>query len=256
MYQVWLFIAVGATAVAASTDRTFPLLDDCSNTSDVVAKLSESDSVRVRYSLGGSPETCYAVAATFDGKNVEGFVLGTGHPAIASFESEARTHIREVPAPPKPDPESTLRPDKPAPPPPPVGPSSFAGLRAVDMRGRRVDLDSIRSPYVVLYFFSGSDKKLMRDSEGLEQFYNQYHKKGYELVGVGSNSGKAGMQAYAQEVEAVWPLVQDRGEITSRYKVNPQTPYYVLDQHRNVIATAKRANDILPELQRMGKLPR
>ena len=151
MFGVWLILTMTALAASAQTGAhaqsganvqstdTFVLLTDCSGSpsepAEVAATMHASDRVRVRYSLGGNTQTCYAVSATVNGQTVEGYLVGDAHPDIAAFEREARSHIPAIPEPPKPDPavapeakdgkdakDQTAAPDL---------PKSFAGLSGI-----------------------------------------------------------------------------------------------------------------------------
>jgi peroxiredoxin len=243
-----LVLSVIALGSALADPGVIPIFSDCSKSS-VVASVPSSAEVHVRYRLGGAAENCYAIAAQAGGAEVRGFLLGAAHPSVQAFEREAgRAAMMPVAAPVAVN-AKTETPEAPS------GPGSFAGFAAVDSRGRRIELDKIRAPYVVLYFWSASDHKQIEESEALEQFYDQYHKRGIELIGVGVGPGQGVIPAYRRSVDAMWPLIHDPGQLAAQYKVDLKMPYFVLDAQRNVIGTAKRATDVLPVFQRQGKLP-
>lgn len=120
MFGIWLILTMTALGVNAQTaaegqsgagvqganvqsNDTFVLLTDCSGSPSEpgAAAVHASDRVRVRFSLGGNAQTCYAVSAALNGQTVEGYLLGDAHPDIAAFEREARSLIPLIP---KPDP--------------------------------------------------------------------------------------------------------------------------------------------------------
>jgi peroxiredoxin len=243
-----LVLSVIGLGSALADEGAIPIFSDCSKSS-VVTSVSSSTEVHVRYQLGGAAENCYAISAQIGGGEVHGFLLGSAHPSIQAFERESHSSVMiPVVAPVVPD-------AKPAVPEAVSGPESFAGFAAVDSRGRRIELDKMRAPYVVLYFWSAGDRKQIEESEALEQFYDQYHKRGIELIGVGVGPGQGVIPAYRRSVDAMWPLIHDAGQLAAQYKVDLKMPYFVLDAQRNVIGTAKRATDVLPVFQRQGKLP-
>jgi hypothetical protein len=247
----FVLAAVALRAATAGSD-SLPLLADCSDPSSVVATIHTSDPVRVRYSLGGGRETCYAVAVTKDGKTVDGFVVGAGHPDVAEFERAARLRVPEIPPPPPPPPAVKNTETKPAADAqPPLPSANFAGLRGKDKAGRTVDVGSIPARFVVVYFWTPGNKRLTHDSEALEAVQEEFRKKSVQVVGVASHASLTQLRAYGQEVEAAWPIIHDDGGLTARYKVNPAIPYYILDARRNVVAAVASATQIAQELRRL-----
>jgi peroxiredoxin len=243
--------AIAPAGAGAPTNDAFVLLTDCSGSpsepAEVAAAIHGSDPVHVRYSLGGSTQTCYAVSSKVNGQTVEGFLLGNAHPDIAAFEREARSRIPSIPERPSPDPlapdakDHTLAPDL---------PKSFAGLSGTSPGGRRVSLDSIGAPTVVLYFWSASDTKSIREADGMEGVYNQYHSQGVGLVGVVSGN-VATVRRVLRDEEVLWPQILDNGDIAARYPASKETRYYILDRQRNVVAALKSAREVQLQLTRL-----
>jgi peroxiredoxin len=259
--------AMAQTAAAAETTRsaatadTVPLLPDCSSdpvqTAESGATIHISDPVHVRYSLGGNADTCYAVSATVNGKTVEGFLLGTAHPDVASFEREARSHVPQIPPPPPPPPPppAAVAPNAKAgetaeKAPEPEGPKSFAGLSGVGPNGRRVSLAGIASPIVVLYFWSATSRSSIREADGMEGIYNQYRSKGVTLVGVISGGAVAARRVVRDE-EVLWPQILDNGDIAARYSVNKEAKYFVLNRRGDVLAELKTPGEVQRALKQM-----
>lgn len=270
MFKVLLILAMTALGASAQTavnvqnpnmrnNDTFVLLTDCSSSpsapAEVVGTLHASDPVGVRYSLGGNTQTCYAVSATMNGQMVEGFLLGDAHPDIAAFEREARSRIPVIPDPPKPDPAAAPRAkdakDGKDQPPVPELPRSFAGLTGTSPDGRRVSLDSIPGSTLVLYFWSANSKRSIREADGMEGVYNQYHSKGVGLVGVVSGSSAASVRKVLHDEEVLWPQILDNGEIAARYPASKETRYYILDRRRNTVAALKSAAEVQQALTKM-----
>jgi peroxiredoxin len=246
MVSVWRLLFIAGAATAAG-DQTLPLLASCSEPDEIVAAIHSSDAAKVRYSLGGGAQTCYAVSVTVDGKAVEGWLLGETHPAVAAFERDARARIPQIAEAPKPEPEAdnSLM--------PPGSPTSFAGLRAVDVKGRRVDLEAMRAPYLIVYFWSTTDRHSIADAEALEYVYGHYHPKGVDVVGIASGPSASRVRQVAQEQEYVWPQIFDSGEIANQYHVTPARPYFILDRQRSVVAALKSAGQIDLAMQRLRK---
>ena len=231
------FTILGAGRAWAQGRAAFPLLKSCGQGSGSTAAIRDSDPVQVRYGFSTDSGTCYAVTATVAGQTVEGYLLRveggreTQHPAVAAFELELRTHLASVPmaAPLTPAPPvATMTPATPVNPQvhtpvpnpsSPTEPLSFAGFRAVDVKGNRVDLSMIHTPTVVLYFWSAADKRGIQKAEDMENIYEQYHPRGVDVVGVASARSASQLLDVCHENALVWPQIFDSGSIADRYHV-------------------------------------
>ena len=248
-----LSLALAAAAGFAQAPAGLPLLGSCDDTNDVKAAIRSTDTVQVHSSLAGSGQECYSVTVSIDGQEMRGYVLGTGHPAIAEYE---RVRARQPvimpyvppPLPPPEDPKAA----KPAEPPAPQ-PVSMAGFRAVDLNGQSVDLDRMKAKTVIVYFWSPSNRRIAKDAETLEYVYSQYQQNGVEIVGVASGSTTNAVKQYCNQNEATWPQVMDSGRLAQQYHVDPAKPYLVLDQQRNVVAALPSATQIDTVLQKRLK---
>ena len=267
--QAWRFALplLAAAYACAQEPASFPLLKSCGAGAEAATTIRDTDAVQIRYGYSTDAGTCYAVAATAGGQTVDGYLLRveggreSQHPAVAAFELELRTHLASVPmaAPLTPAPPvATMTPATPVNPQvhtpgpnpsSPTEPLSFAGFRAVDVKGNRVDLSMIHTPTVVLYFWSAADKRGIQKAEDMENIYEQYHPRGVDVVGVASARSASQLLDVCHENALVWPQIFDSGSIADRYHVDPAKPYLVLDQSRRVIASASSPLELDPVLQ-------
>jgi hypothetical protein len=252
------FALVVAACAYAQAPAGFPLLKSCGEGSETVTIVSSSDPVQIRYSFATDTGNCYAVTATIDGKPVDGYMAGgsrpgdsTAHPAIVVFEQEIRTHVPLIPPPPPPPPaapktlaaapqpgiaDASIKKD-PAPKKEDAPlPLSFAGFRAVDIKGNRVDLSSKRALNIVVYFWSALDQRGIKKAEKMDQIYMEFRTRGVDVVGVAAARNALALRQVCTDNEFVWQEILDSGGIANRYHVDPAKPYLVLDQSRNVIA--------------------
>jgi peroxiredoxin len=243
--------------MAQAPASRLPLLASCEDANDVKVTIQKSDAVRVRFSMAGSGQDCYSVSASVDGRVVDGYLLGADHPAIAEFERMRSRQPAIMPyVPPPPPPPETGKPSAAAlsavasAAPQPV---SLSGFRGVDVNGRPVDLDRMKAKTIIVYFWSPSDRRAVKDAEMLDYVYEQYQPKSVEIVGVASGSSATAVKQIAEKNEAVWPQVMDSGRIAQQYHVDPAKPYLLLDQQRNVVATMSSATQIDAVLQQRLK---
>jgi peroxiredoxin len=264
------FALLAAVCVHAQAPATFPLLKSCGEGSETVTSIGSSDPVKIRYSFNTDTGTCYAVTATIDGKTVDGYLAGArpgngpAHPAIMAFEQEIRTHVPQIPAPPPPAPTPPAA-AKAAAPQPAVAdasqkkneeaplPLSFAGFRAVDIKGNRVDLSSKRTPNIVVYFWSALDQRGIKKAEAMYGVYEHFHTRGVEVVGIASARNATQLLQVCTDSEFVWSDILDSGGIANRYHVDPAKPYLLLDQSRRVIAAVESPSALEPILDQLTR---
>lgn len=267
--------AVFAAAFAhAQTPPTFPLLKSCGEGAEVLTTIGSSDAVKIRYSFAADSGTCYAVTAIVEGKDVNGYLEGIKrsattavHPAIVAFEQDVRTHVVQIPVAPPPAPAPPVAP-KPAEPSQPAAaletapqepvqappaPLSFAGFRAVDIKGNRVDFSTMRTPNIVVYFWSATDKRGIKKAAEMENVYEEFHQRGVDVVGVASARNATQLREVCSNNEVVWPEILDGGGIANRYHVDPAKPYMLLDRSRNVIAAASSPTELAAVLRPLTK---
>jgi peroxiredoxin len=259
------FALLAAACAQAQAPAAFPLLKSCGEGSETVTTVAGSDPVRIRYSFATDTGTCYAVTATVDGKPVDGYFTGGArpgdgalHPAIVAFEQEIRTHPPLIPPPPpqapappavlKPAVAADSKPDSKKDPGDTPLPLSFAGFRAVDIKGNRVDLSSKRTPNIVVYFWSALDQRGIKKAETMEHIYIEFHTRGVDVVGVASARNATTLRQICTDNEFVWSEILDSGSIANRYHVDPAKPYLLLDQSRNVIAAVASPLELEPIL--------
>jgi len=267
-----LAVPLAAAACAyAEGPIAVPLLNSCEPGAGTIATVRGSDPVDVRWSFATDTGTCYAVAATVDGKSVNGYLTGgtptandPAHPAIASFLQEIRAHISEIPLPPSAEvpaavpanqpvvsKEAAPRKDQED-----IPPLSFAGFRAVDIKGNRVDLISRTAPNIVVYFWSALDQRGIKQAEAMYNVYEEFHTRGVDVVGVASARNATQLRQICTDNEVEWPEILDSGGIAGRYRVDPAKPYLLLDQSRKVVAAVGSPRELEPILRQLTQLRR
>jgi len=89
-------LLLAATTLAAQSGSEL-LFSECSDSSEVKRVVQSSDTVVVRHSLDGGPQTCYSVSISSENGNVvNGFLLGSSHPAVIAFERKEQDYIAQT----------------------------------------------------------------------------------------------------------------------------------------------------------------
>jgi hypothetical protein len=92
---------LAASAFAAESDSAL-LFSDCSDASEIKRVVQSTDTVMVHHSLAGGPQTCYSVSlAAENGKVMDGFLLGSAHPAVVAFERKQQDYVAQAFTPPE-----------------------------------------------------------------------------------------------------------------------------------------------------------
>lgn len=117
--MIVLLLVAGIQASAASG---FRIVSACDESAELRANIQKDSQLKIHSSVGGGPP-CYAVTATIDGKQVDGYVIDSSLDAVVAFEKAnaefSRKALSVMPAPPSP-------PAVVPPPPPPAPPGSHA----------------------------------------------------------------------------------------------------------------------------------
>ncbi|HTS76015.1 MAG TPA: TlpA disulfide reductase family protein [Bryobacteraceae bacterium] len=244
---IFLLIPVIAACQAdTQTGDAVRLLADCSEPESAIATVQKADRVKVRYALGESSQTCYAVETKVNGTSVEGYLLGDAHPDVAAFERGVRKSLPVLPPAPM---AANDEPRQPADP-----PASFAGLSGTSPDGRRVSLEQLSAPTIVLYFWAANDRKSVQKADEMVGVYELYRHKGVALVGVVSGASAAQVRRVVAEEEVVWPQIVDvGGALAARYPAVRDTPYFILDRRRNVVAALKSPDQVQREMAGLRK---
>lgn len=87
---LWLGITMGLSAASE-----IPILSDCEQGAEVLAKVAKDADVKVRSSVS-SGSACFTVTATVDGKPVQGYVTDANLDAVGVFEKERVELLRVV----------------------------------------------------------------------------------------------------------------------------------------------------------------
>jgi len=91
----WVLLLTATTLAAQSSSAL--LFSECSDSSEVKRIVQSSDTVVVRHSLDGGPQTCYSVSISSENGNVmNGFLLGSSHPAVSAFERKEQDYIAQT----------------------------------------------------------------------------------------------------------------------------------------------------------------
>ncbi len=244
MYPYFLFAAF---LQGPSLPAQIPLFDDCSGTGRVVATLRVTDPVRVRSSLAGESQTCYAVNARVDGQDVSGYVLGKALPAIVEFERERIEALRPKPAPVA----ATVAAAEPAPrlrrfP-------EFSGLDLV--KNRTFTSSTLNGKLILVCFWSPSKPESEREVLVVSRIAGNFAGQGVQAVGISLDRQAAEIKDTLEDANAKFPNIADENGLADREGISFESlPYtYILNQRHEILASGLHGSNLESTVQKLMK---
>ena len=88
------------------------------------------------------------------------------------------------------------------------------------LHGEKFDWSMYAGKVVVVYFWATRPDACFRDLPSLEECYELYHAKGFEIVGLSCDQKRADLEAFVKERKIPWAILFDDG------KPSPTVEYY------------------------------
>ena len=111
--------------------------------------------------------------------------------------------------------------------------------RPIDLRftaadGRDVDLAKLRGNVVLIYFCASWCPPCVHEYPKLKSVYDQYHKQGFEIVGISVDKSRASFDRYTQRKKIAWPQHYEdnawEGKLMKRFRVRYVPRLFLLDR--------------------------
>ncbi len=263
MYPYFAYLAllqaISGKAVsgdAAPQPAGVALLDDCSESASVLAHLPTNAAVDVRSSVIGYAMPCYSLTASVDGKQMKGFVLGSGLDAVAEFEHKKAVYLASIVTVPPPPPQAqapnaAMTPaTPPATTPGPTGASStpapekthypvFPDFSATDMRGRAVSSRSLHGKVNLICFWTPSGSRATQELLAINQLNARYRNQGLEAIALSLTGNQAKLRDAVGDYALGFPNVPNGFPVAQRYNIAyeelPRT--YVLNADHEIVSS-------------------
>jgi hypothetical protein len=241
--RILILHAVFLTGAGASV----PVRDSCSEDAGIVANVHENDRIQIRHGVIGETIPCYAVSVTQEGRDVQGFILGTMLPAIQEFERTRALESRiPIPAPPPPSPaeKKVAEPSAPS--------RSFQPWSGVDTRGKRMEVGSGTAKATLVIFWACESKLARRLAQDLMKTESEFRAKGLRAFGIveAPNSGRAGY--FLDDMGLDYPQALDRQRLAAKYRAHPtRGTTLVIDASNNIVAVSSDPKEIRAAVTRL-----
>jgi thiol-disulfide isomerase/thioredoxin len=124
------------------------------------------------------------------------------------------------------------------------------------LAGKSFSLSSLRDQYVLLEFWAHDCIPCRRANPELVKIYNQYHNKGFEIVGISLDNSKDAWEKAVKNDKLPWIQVSDLkgwdNKVASQYLIGSIPFNILIDKNRKILATnltgellSQKLNDLL-----------
>lgn len=129
------------------------------------------------------------------------------------------------------------------------------GMPAIDFdartyAGKDLSLSKLRGSVVLLDFWASWCAPCRAEMPNVKKIYDEFHEKGFEIVGVSLDQTEAKFKSYVDEQELPWPMIFDgngwKAEIGRQYAVSAIPATYLIDR-KGVIRYKSLRGDELRE---------
>lgn len=110
-----------------------------------------------------------------------------------------------------------------------------------DREGNAVSLDSLRGQYVLLDFWASWCRPCRASMPGLKELYAQYHDKGFEIVGISTDTNADAWKKAVEDDQTPWIHVIDAAKseeaanVAQMYGVHSIPTFFLLDKEGRII---------------------
>lgn len=239
-----LSVIFGAGALAS-----VPIRDGCSEDAAIVARVEDNDPIQVRHAVIGETVPCYAVSVHQEGRDVQGFALGSTLRAIQAFEQTRELDSRVVipaPAPPAPAPSADKVQQRPKG--SPLQPSLHASFQAwsgVDTRGKPVKIVPADAKVTLVTFWNCESRPAREFAQSLMKTESQFRAKGLRAFGFVEARSRERADYYLDDMGLDYTQTLDRQRLAGIYGADPQKgTTLVIDAANNIVAVSSNREAI------------
>jgi hypothetical protein len=112
-----------------------------------------------------------------------------------------------------------------------------------------VDVSRMRGKVVAVVYWAMTFKPSVDEMPQLVELYNQYHDKGFEIVGVNLDSPDAPVTDFLRQQKSTWPQIQDAGGIDSGrastdFGITSPSTMFLVGKDGKVISSSASLDDL------------
>jgi peroxiredoxin len=124
---------------------------------------------------------------------------------------------------------------------------------STDAQGKPIRLSSFKGRYVLVDFWASWCGPCRRENPAVVKAYEQFHPKGFDILGVSLDDSKADWLEAIQKDGLHWAQVSDlkgwKNDVASEYGIQGIPMNFLLDKDGKIIAKGLRGEDLAKKLQ-------
>jgi thiol-disulfide isomerase/thioredoxin len=126
--------------------------------------------------------------------------------------------------------------------------TAFPDFAVKDLGGQPLSVAKYKGKIVLVDFWATWCGPCMAEMPNVIQAYNQYHDKGFEIIGVSLDDDPAQLKAFLQQKKLAWPQFNDGkqfdNELAVKYGINAIPANYLLDGDGRIIGRGLRGENL------------
>ncbi len=235
-----------------------PLRAGCDTGAPHVAQVTPSDDLHVVSAIAGGEQTCYEVLLRRDGREITGYVLGEGLPAVetfvrqrekaavSSFEGQNRwahqiaKQAKSVPA------AGHNQ----------VASEVFEDFSARDIAGKSISLSGLGGRVTLVTFWSPRSPGSVNQLASLIPVFNQYKHSGLRAVGLSADPNASHVVEALDDITLGWPQIPDRTGLAKKYGADAKAgTTLVLDSSHHIVARGLTGSELEQKVRQLLQQP-
>lgn len=121
-------------------------------------------------------------------------------------------------------------------------------IKANTSDGKEITLDSYKGKVLLLDFWASWCMPCRQEMPNVKKAYNDFHGKGFEILGISLDDSSAKFSSYVDEQEIPWPQVFDgkgwNSEVGKLYAINSIPATFLLDRSGKIRYRDLRGEDL------------
>jgi thiol-disulfide isomerase/thioredoxin len=136
-----------------------------------------------------------------------------------------------------------------------VAGTKFPDFSEADLNGQPLSVAKFKGKVVLIDFWATWCGPCIAELPNLKQAYEQYHPKGFEIIGISLDSDKGKLTGFLEKEKMTWPQYFDglgwKSKLGQQYGVNSIPATYLLDGEGNIVAKNLRGAALEKELAKL-----
>ena len=133
----------------------------------------------------------------------------------------------------------------------------FPDFSETDLKGKPLAISNYKGKVVLVDFWATWCMPCVLELPQVQQAYEKFHSKGFEIVGVSLDEDKGKLEQFIEQKKMPWPEFFDgkrwENKLAVKYGVDSTPTGYLLDRNGKIIAKLASADDLETEVAKALK---